>query len=120
MSAFLCSDAHISALVNAAEFYRVDLPREHDPESLFHMLVTENYRSLAARYQDKPGDPSAHRYTLRPPLPALAVIKLAQSYEYQSCEHDGWDASVAKGWIERLIAGLIFRIPGYDAAPWSI
>jgi hypothetical protein len=48
------------------------------------------------------------------------VIKLARSYEYQACEHDGWGTSKAKRWIDNLISGLIYSLPGYDAAPWSI
>ena len=124
MSAFMCSDAHISALVNAAVEYEIGLPvNAADPDAQFRMLVTENVKSLEARYgkpaalEDAPGP---HRFTRGPALPALYVMKLAQSYRYQSCEHDGWETSKAKRWIANLISGLIYELPGYDAAPWSI
>jgi hypothetical protein len=113
---------HISALVNATAQYQIDLPRGYSPEEWFAVLVAENVVSLTARY-GKRGTadlPKAHRYTPGPALPAIHVIKLAQSYDYQSCEHDGWSTSEAKRWIDNLIAGLIYALPGYDAAPWAI
>ena len=123
MSAFMCSDAHISALVCGAVKYGIDLPREWAvPAELFAVLVCENSASLLARYgrdaKEMTGGP--HRFISGPALPALHVIKLAQSYEYQVCEHDGWEKSPAKRWIANLISGLIYELPGYDAAPWSI
>lgn len=124
MSAFMCSDEYISALVNGAIEYGIDLPRGYDPGEWFAALVAENKVSLTARYgkrgEEGRASPRAHRFTPKIALPALHVIKLAQSYEYQACEHDGWDKSEAKRWIDLLIAGLIFKIPGYGAAPWSI
>jgi hypothetical protein len=123
MSAIMCSDAHISALVCGAVKYEIDLPRECAvPAELFAVLVVENSASLRERYgrqaEEMTGGP--HRFISEPALPPLHVIKLAQSYEYQSCEHDGWDTSKAKRWIANLISGLIYELPGYDAAPWSI
>ena len=125
MSAFLCSDAHISALVNAAVEHEIGgsgfAPGE--AAELFALLVCENAESLWARYGARAVvmfDLGPHRYAPGPALPALHVIKLAQSYRYQSCEHDGWETSKAKRWIANLISGLIYKLPGYDAAPWSI
>jgi hypothetical protein len=124
MSAFMGSDAHISALVNAAVKYEIALPREWaTPAELFAVLVCENSASLRARYDDRAVvmfDSSPHRFISGPALPPLHVMKLAQSYAYQSCEHDGWKTSKAKRWIDNLIAGLIYKLPGYDAAPWAI
>jgi hypothetical protein len=121
----MCSDAHISALVNAAVGYELGGAgfTSEEPAELIAELVTENVKSLEARYgkraalEDAPGP---HRFISGQALPALHVMKLAQSYEYQSCEHDGWETSKAKRWIDNLISGLIYSLPGYDAAPWSI
>jgi hypothetical protein len=117
----MCTDAHISALVNATREYRIDLPRGYSPEEWFAVLVAENVLSLTSRYgkRDAPKK-TTHRYTPGPALPAIHVIKLAQSYDYQSCEHDGWETSEAKRWIDNLIAGLVYQLPGYGAAPWAI
>jgi hypothetical protein len=125
MSAFMCSDAHISALVNAARNYKIDFPRECDDleTKLFALLVAENMKSLEARYGGRQAvmfDAGPHRFVHTPPMPVVNVMKLAQSYDYQSCEHDGWNESTAKKWIDKLMAGLVFELPGYDAAPWSI
>jgi len=117
MSAFMCSDAHISALVNGATQYGIDLPRGYSPEEWFAVLVAENALSITARYGKREAPKGPHRYTPGPALPALHVMKLAQSYDYQSCEHAGWST---KRWIDLLIAGLVYKLPGYDAAPWSI
>jgi hypothetical protein len=125
MSAFMCSDAHISALVNAAVEYEIGGAgfTSEEPAELFAELVCENAESLRARYGARAAlmfDSGPHRFIPGSALPALHVMKLAQSYRYQSCEHDGWGTSKAKRWIANLISGLIYRLPGYDAAPWSI
>jgi hypothetical protein len=131
MSAFMCSDAHISALVNAAVEYEIDLPGQPGdrmtPPELFAELVCENAASLRARYgtgAEAAIGSGPHRYLPGKALPYLHVLKLAQSYEYQSCECDGWDASEAKRWIVHLVAVLAVRVihdrPEYSEAPWSI
>jgi hypothetical protein len=116
----MCTDAHISALVNAAVEHRIDLPAQLDPSQTFYMLVTENALSITARYGKREAPKGPHRYLPGPALPVIHVIKLAQSYSYQSCEHEGWSTSEAKRWIDNLIAGLVYKLPGYDAAPWAI
>ena len=128
MSAFMCSDEHTSALVNAAVEYEITGFQAHTspgdplPAERFARLIGENEASLLARYGEKAremiGGP--HHYERGPALPVIHVIKLAQSYAYQSCEHGGWGTSGAKRWIDALIAELIYHVPGYREAPWSI
>jgi hypothetical protein len=104
----------------------IGLPSEcrsvDDPSgALFTLLLTENLKSLAARYGDEGAiEGHKHHLFLSVPLPPLTVIKLAQSYRYQSCEHDGWEGSTAEVWTARLIASLIHKLPGYDETPWFI
>jgi len=124
MSAFMCSDAHTSALVNAAVQYGIEFPREcTSPAELFALLVVENAASLRARYgrgAKEMGTAGPHRFVPALALPPVHVMKLAQSYAYQSCEHDGWKGSTAARWIDTLIDTLICRLPEYEAAPWTI
>jgi hypothetical protein len=128
MSAFMCSDEHTSALVNAAVEYEIagfqahTSPGDPLPAERFARLIAENGESLLARYGEKAremiGGP--HHYEPGPALPLIHVLKLALSYEYQSCEHDGWETGAVKRWIDFLIGDLIHRLPGYEDAPWSI
>ena len=123
MSAFMCSDEHIGALVHGALVYGIDFPRGLTAPELFAELVCENAASLRARYgkdaKEMIGE-APHRFKPAATLPAVHLLKLAQCYEYQACEHDGWATSRAKKWIDNLVAGLIYKLPGYDAAPWAI
>jgi hypothetical protein len=34
------------------------------------------------------------------------VLAAAHSYDYQSCEHPGWESSLAYAWLTKLIAAL--------------
>jgi hypothetical protein len=123
MSAFMCSDRHISTLVNAATTYSIPLPDNcGTPKALFHLLSRENVLSLIARYgESKEFREVGHRLASTPTLSPIAVIKLARAYDYQSCEHDGWKNSVAQLWIDdQLIPALLPRIPGYSDAEWAI
>ena len=126
MSAFLCSSQHISRIVNAAE------PRElmpspvdglSDAEYTFNVLVAENRASLMARYQTDDSDVDM-RYVAKRPADAfvkpIAIIKLIHSYAYQSCEHDGWEGSEAKRWVDKIEHSMLYRIPGYEQAEWAI
>ena len=50
----------------------------------------------------------------------VAAIKLAQCYQYQANEHDGWEGSRAKDITDRLIGAAIGKLPGYESAPWGL
>lgn len=92
------------------------------------MLWAENLASVAYRY---PNDVSGERpgpngfedvwtvlYTFnRIPgnVRALTVLSELSSYEYQSCEHPGWESSEAKRYCDALRKAAIHRLPGYDA-----
>jgi hypothetical protein len=126
MSAFLCSSEHISRIVNASE------PRElmrspdagmSDAEYTFAVLVAENRASLMARYETDDSDYELEYRRKRPSddfAKPIAIIKLIQSYSYQSCEHDGWEASEAHRWVASLEHGLLMKIPGYEQAEWAV
>jgi hypothetical protein len=130
MSAFLCSSKHISALVHAArgsiylriEKYVVPVGDEGEEQALYDLLLGENLKSLEARYGPAQGndgvEPNLSDEVL--PLQPIEIIKLAQSFDYQSCEHPEWTGSRAHDYIMALIADCIGRIDGYEKAKWSI
>jgi len=126
MSAWLVSHAHISALVSARHWATgfpgpSGLPAVSDT-ILGRLLLRENYLSLAARY----GDPvdnveiDAFRYADPRPHSPLEILKAIDCYEYQACEHDGWQASVARRYCEWLRCLAVSRLPGYEALPWGL
>lgn len=137
MSAFLCSDAHLSVLVAYARAHRlcesmgrfsVVLKHDEAPVMMRDMLEQqqgevlrlENERSLCARYPDDP-DTSPFVYKKPAVLPShVAIIKLCQCYEYQACETPDYEGTAAALFVQHILSGAIRNLPGYEAAPWSI
>ena len=138
MSAFICSDNHISAIVRWATRNNVsiwygnpsrslraggDLSRSlrtGDEQELVDILYAENVKSVNYRYRG--GDPTTGCVydPTSPILAPVAVIKAVQSLEYQSCEHPGWETSDAKEILQAIQSEAIRRLPGYELAEWSI
>ena len=86
---------------------------------VFQYLLDENLASLMHRYpeDDRSGAPSSYQYK-RQPIVADWLTKgevwqlciMADSYAYQSCEHDDWPHSVAYAIIQdlrKLLLGLV-------------
>lgn len=129
MSAFLVSRATIDALVwartlcNRGNMSSV-MPDASDRE-FGAMLLRENMRSLAARYNDPVDNGAILAY--RPAysdkirtLPIVALIKLVHCYRCQACEHEGWQTSEACAAAEALESALVHSLPGYDEAAWGL
>lgn len=131
MSAFIVSTAHINALVNAG--YRacvanslswyVGVERRtltsDNLDAVGAMLMQACVASVDYRYGETNQIPF-YRHTFRLPRPAVAVLKLIDCYEYQSCERPDWPTSEAHAYCAALRNRLIGQLPGYDAAPWAI
>ena len=96
------------------------------------MLWTENLASLEARYPndtsgERPGpigltDDVVRGYSYNDPHYTLTVVEALQAircYEYQSCEHDGWNDSSAAAFCETLRVSLCRYLPGMTDAPWE-
>lgn len=79
------------------------------------MLLAENYASVNTRYHTT-DQPPPYRYQQQGSGPDRGltigpiditrpdtVIDAASWYEYQSCEHDGWEPSEAAAFIDALI-----------------
>lgn len=129
MSAFMCSDRHLTVLASYAVRHGltglVSRPGRADLElivEVFGTLARENMASLNARY---PGDTGDAIGTVRPaaiverPDP-LTIIKACHCYAYQSCEHGAWEGSEAHTLVQAIEAHAVRHLPGYDAAPWGL
>lgn len=137
MSAFLVHAGHIDYLVSAALACHTGAVQfGYEPVTVANadacgrMLWRENVASVSYRYpRDTPDalpgpipytDPGA--YTFRPyrQVTIVQALKAVGCYEYQSCEHPGWEESDARTFCVQLQSALIARLPGYAAAPWTI
>lgn len=55
-----------------------------------------------------------------PPASTVVIAKQIANYEYQSCEHDGWERSEAHAFCLALSDWLLRSLPGWADAPWGI
>ena len=121
MSAWLVSDAHIDALIDGAHQAGDGLVWEHNgtthhiasvaPDRLGRMLQTENRASIAARYRDQPAQPADHTYQGDPAQPVIweAIHMLARCYDYQTCEHAGWEGSELRAFTDALETAALYE-----------
>ena len=129
MSAFICSDKHIGALVRWASEHKVTAYHgvpgrtyevRGNEQDIGDILFQENVKSVNYRYkEDDPVEPFIYPEDC-PHLSAVEIYKLAQSLEYQSCEHPEWNASLAKEIVRSIQSEAVHRTPGYEFAKWSI
>jgi len=98
--------------------------REITHENASHvgrMLLLENMRSVSHRYDDPLELPTYEYNAMQAPsLTPVEVLKIIACYEYQSCEHPGWQHSQAKAFCSALRHKMISHLPGYDEAPWGL
>lgn len=104
-------------------------------DDIGQMLWEENVRSVAYRYKDDlptelPGATGApwlipYRHRFNSILAYIddnwqaQVMKSADCYEYQSCEHPSWQTSAAKGFVDTLRKLTWALLPGYEEAEWG-
>lgn len=124
MSAWICSDKHINAVVTAyADQNGITDAAELD--RIANLLLEENTKSVDYRYQE-----TNERFVIkfeRVEMAPIDAYKLTRSYSYQACEHPGWDADDNEARkISRSVltyfqeAGLSAYSKSYDKAKWSI
>lgn len=133
MSAFMCSDLHINTLVAwAASFHNIRVSyywqgKHHyfrdAPDKVAAILATANRESVYERYRKEvEGAPIPHHYKA-PPLPLpdpVVILKLCECFDYQACEVDGYERTIAATIINAIRHRAIQALPGYEAAPWGI
>ena len=146
MSAWIVSHDHIDALLTFAKDKRMQNDLSYriarsarEPLSwtqIGQVLLAENERSVCHRYPDcTPGDApgtigeEAIGYRFRP-LAELAtlphntklvwIIKNCDCFDYQACETDDYEQSIAHGIIEAIRARAVRSFLEYDNAPWGI
>ena len=129
MSAFIVSKKHIATLANFAIEHGAWLDDHRavyaDFNHIYKTLAAENVRSVCARYSsDKAADYASF---VRPslcgktePVSTIAIVKLCDCLEYQSCETEDWRSTPACKLLGRIRDTAIRLIPGYEQAPWGI
>ena len=98
-----------------------------------NILYAENIRSCATRYpgdtlsglpgiSDKPDqiEVTAHDAVMASyRLPAVAILKMCDCLEYQSCETEDYRLTVAWDLLNKIRRAAWQRLPGYENAPWD-
>lgn len=144
MSAFIVSHDHIDALMSYALAHRLSYYVPAVPPAVGgasitvtsfnvtevgRILLDENERSVRARYSDyAPGElpgtigEESGGYTFRqfPALPAVHVLKACQCFDYQACETDDYEATLAHTIVNAIRSAAVRDLPGYEKAPWEI
>lgn len=129
MSAFIVSNTQINALVrfastNGVSFYygptkqRFNVSGNED--AACQLLLDENVRSVNYRYGETTEADRIVYEIDAPCLTPVQIIKAAQCLDYQSCETDDWEDTMAKKFLDAIIQQAIVKLPGYDDAPWTI
>ena len=142
MSAFVVSHDHIDALLTFVRYERdlqerlghySDLGAAADLTDIGRVLLKECERSVAHRYSDGdlPGKIGEHAedYYFKTFEPFLRmeigkkvawVVKACRCFDYQSCETDDYEESVAHKLIRQIEARALTNMPHYEDAPWEI
>lgn len=107
------------------------------PDDLGRVLLAQNVASVRDRYSDIDDTPEGVEYDeqvasyTHTPVTindetfggiawAVAGLKAISSYEYQSCEDDGWKTSQAHQWTQTTADRLMHFLPGYqEADTWA-
>src|SRR5216117_2260428 len=125
MSAFMCSDLHISAIV---DFCRSPTTRigsdvmQLSPQELGDKLYAANVMSVNHRYnQNDPVTGFVYKANPANLRPVVEILKMLDCLEYQSCEYPGFIERDGGFWlIHRIRKAAIKKLVGYDDAPWDV
>lgn len=128
MSAFICCDEHISAIVGwyvtkgqEVNYENRQKTREQMQE-LGQILLDENIRSVNHRYNEN--EPT-EAFTLLDtfvsyPLSPIDIIKACNCLDYQSCETPDYEQTLAHKLLGEIISAACRALPGYELAAWEI
>jgi hypothetical protein len=130
MSAFIVNKEHIDALItfmvekrvsywNEATRERVNVTRFNATET-GQILWDENFRSVNYRYHEDE-KPEVYRFTYRlDRVPPVQIIKAVHCLDYQSCETDDWETTLAHRVLDAILSAACRSLPGYEEAYWGI
>ncbi len=108
--------------IELAASLRRELTRE-TADRVGQMLLHENRLSVDHRYNECELE-DIYRFpywTSVTRVNPVVILKALACYEYQSCEHPGWEGSEAHAFCEALQHAMIRILPGYDEGPgWEI
>ena len=125
MSAYLVHSDTIDYLVTALRVWDVRLQdgrdAKTDPDSIGRILWAENARSVAYRYIEQHEPTDHYRYSSVPwdCVTTIEVLKSIRCLDYQSCETDDWERTVAANILRRLELEAFSHINGYSTAQWG-
>ena len=129
MSAFLCSNKHLTILAEYAAYVAKDRLfglQDKSLQNIGTILYNANIKSLQARYPDHAGvevydtfvpDVFGHNGFKQTPV---AIAKLANCYDYQACEASDYHESLAKTIITAIKETVLRKLEGYEDADYSI
>jgi hypothetical protein len=142
MSAFIVGHDHIDGLLTFAVEHKLSyyVPGAHErvyfdrtnASEIGAILLTENERSVGHRYgddDDLPGSgEGAYQFRRFEPFlmmpvgkQALTVLKACDCFDYQACETDDYEASLAYRIIDAIRGAAIRRLSGYEGADgWEL
>jgi hypothetical protein len=140
MSAYIVSKGHIRFLVEAAgrlsrdpvtwfhngrhrqlsRFIKSDTANALTPNQLGALLWEENVRSVDERYREENGVGAYEHVRSSLPIDPIQVFASLRCYEYQSCEHEGWETSEAKAICDAIKDAAIRVLPGSDDTEWGV
>lgn len=138
MSAYIVNHDHIDALLSFAVEHQIRYVvaetrscveiELHSATEVGRILLTENERSVRSRYpdcdvSDLPGtvgeDAATYKFKKWParhPLSAMAILKACGGFDYQACESEDYEQSLAATIIRAIRQYAINRLPGYSAS----
>ena len=130
MSAYIVDKRHIDYLVAAALYYgekrrgplmfgKVPITKDN-ADFVGQRLWEENFKSVNHRYTENTlvEEYVFQRWNTEKITPAQVVMSV-HCYEYQSCEHEGWETSHAAEFCNRLIRVMARCLPETEKAEWG-
>ena len=128
MSCYIVTDKHLSAIIRWACTNNIKaghingryLYQPGQEQEAVDLLHAANVRSVNARYKEDTPEAGAVYDLSAPSLRPIDAIKACDGLAYQCDCWEGFEGSEAQTLIRDIQRHAIRRLPGYDAAPWSI
>ena len=129
MSCYIVTDNHINAIIGYANTEKIELDGQAGTGFIYtkgleaeacNLLLAANVRSVNARYRQAYTEDRLHFVSPTTGLTHIEAIKACDGLAYQCDEWDGFEGSHAQKLLATIQRHATHKLPGYDAAPWSI